>query len=873
MRGTGREGTGTGGAGYTDVEAASFARVRAQAQLTAGVRMEFMSDVALSEKEIRLRETCTDDLRTFARTFFPTIDRHAYVDGWHIGAIAETLTAIELGQIRLLLINMPPRHMKSMLLSVMYPAWVWIKKPWEKWMFGSYSADLSLELAGKSRDVIVSDLYRKFFGHIYQLRVRSNSLKRYRTTEGGTRYSTSVGAGATGMGGDKVVIDDAHATNQAESDKVRQATVDWYVDTMFSRVESQKTGVRIVCGQRVHLRDVSAAIIDHGTYHVLTMPAEFRSKTVCEITLPAAPTVDATPLKVGDSIRPVGEKHHRKITRRGKYQGEYLYQLEDSVYWWTILGERRLWRDPRTDHGEVLWPGSSDKAELELQRQQRPRTYETQFQQNPMAPEGAMFRVADWKKIRPEEAPEDIKWVRFWDLAGTKVEAGKKPDWTAGAKVGKSPSTKRRYLGHIARTQSAPADVIKLMKRMAARDGHMVPIYVEQEGGSHTKFALEYIAEQLDGYSVKAIPTGGSSKRERAQPVADKAALGFWSIFDDAALPEDEKWNRVFLEELESFPEGEHDDMCDGVSGGSAEIDKQERKGVMQWSDDHHTLRTVEATTFFGDDSLAPDGRWVPPKRFHVICGIRYDEIRRSGGMMVYVAVPPDGHKLADSIIPFREVPLEPGLAPMEIVARCRRIEGPQGKLYRGFADQVMATVVNPDNVKLQEVLAMDHGRVVDVWDRDPRAGLGLLRDQATIDELRPHPIFVGVMGRPRMFVIAADAQVKTPSNADGMLALRRDMGLFALDDRKTPNQLDEYPALAALLGAASFWWGSQAEKTDAELRDERLPDGLRPGTEVELTPGYNRHIARDMFRAEIENADDDDGETDLALVRRKFGG
>ena len=147
-----------------------------------------------------------------------------FVPGWHIDAIIEHLEAVTRGQIRNLLINVPPRHMKSLLVSVFWPAWEWIRWPERRWLYSSYAAQLSIRDSVKCRRLIESPWYQARWGDRFALTSDQNTKGRFDNNRSGYRLSTSVGGAATGEGGDRIVCDDPHNVQEAESDSIRKAT-------------------------------------------------------------------------------------------------------------------------------------------------------------------------------------------------------------------------------------------------------------------------------------------------------------------------------------------------------------------------------------------------------------------------------------------------------------------------------------------------------------------------------------------------------------------------------------------------------------------------------------------------------------------------
>lgn len=220
------------------------------------------------------QERASRSLREFVRQAFAIIEPSTpFVPGWHIDAIIEHLEGITFGHIRNLLINVPPRHMKSLLVSVLWPAWEWIRFPERRFLYSSYAAQLSIRDSVKCRRLIESPWYQERWGDHYALTGDQNTKGRFENDRSGYRLSTSVGGAATGEGGDRVVCDDPHNVQEAESDSVRKGTTDWWDVVMSTRVNDPRSAAKVVVMQRCHQRDLSGHLLEQGGWEHLRLPA------------------------------------------------------------------------------------------------------------------------------------------------------------------------------------------------------------------------------------------------------------------------------------------------------------------------------------------------------------------------------------------------------------------------------------------------------------------------------------------------------------------------------------------------------------------------------------------------------------------------
>jgi hypothetical protein len=146
-------------------------------------------------------------LREFTKAAWPTIEPGVdFQNNWHIDAISDHLEAVVNGDIKRLIINVPPRHMKSISVAVAMPAWTWVSQPHKKFLYASYAASLSIRDSTKCRRLIDSPWYKAHFGDKFRLTDDQNQKQRFENDKTGYRIATSVGNGAlTGDGGDLIV--------------------------------------------------------------------------------------------------------------------------------------------------------------------------------------------------------------------------------------------------------------------------------------------------------------------------------------------------------------------------------------------------------------------------------------------------------------------------------------------------------------------------------------------------------------------------------------------------------------------------------------------------------------------------------------------
>lgn len=247
---------------------------------------KYPDDVAKELQRLNFEEKMVD----FVAGAWKYIDPNPYKYGWHLEAIAEHLQAVTRGEIRRLVINVPPRTSKSSMVSVCFPAWTWAQSrkgplsgPHVQFLFASYAQSLSIRDSIKTRRLIESPFYQKYWGNHFQITSDQNTKVRFDNNAGGYRLSTSVDGALTGEGGSIIICDDPHNANEVESDLVRQGTLEWWDQSMSTRLNDPKTGAYIVIMQRLHESDLTGHVLskDTGNWVHLCLPMRYEADRHC----------------------------------------------------------------------------------------------------------------------------------------------------------------------------------------------------------------------------------------------------------------------------------------------------------------------------------------------------------------------------------------------------------------------------------------------------------------------------------------------------------------------------------------------------------------------------------------------------------------
>lgn len=440
---------------------------------------------------------------------------------WHHEVMCRYLERWAEGDIKRLVICMPPRHTKSELVSRRLPAYILGKYPDYDFVSASYGADLSRRMNRDTQRIIDSQLYRNLFPDttLYGANVRTVANNTYlRNSDmfevvgySGSYKSVGVGGGLTGHGFNRGVIDDPlKDAKEAQSPIVRRSNWEWYTDVFWTR-QAPDAGILITM-TRWNMDDMVGRILesmqqaDNEQWEFLILPAILESE------------------------------------------------------------DQRHPDDPR-EIGEPLWKDRFPIEFLEKARYQNSYSFAALYQQSPIPHGEALFDVSKINIIDYEPDCKEI--VRFYDLA---VTANKHSDYTVGLKMGIT-NNEDVIIFHVYRVQMKMPDVERGIISNAQIDGKEVPVRLEAEKAGIVQ--LDYLLErkELRGYNLsKKAPQG--DKYTRAQPFATRVNNGKVKLVRGG-------WNRAYLDELAVFPMGAHDDQIDASSGAFEFMDNQPRTEII----------------------------------------------------------------------------------------------------------------------------------------------------------------------------------------------------------------------------------------------------------------------------------------------------
>jgi predicted phage terminase large subunit-like protein len=320
-----------------------------------------------------LQALLRNDFRVFAEKVFLTLTPgQTFIRSWHLEAIAHQLERVRRGEIKRLIINMPPRSLKSIMSSVAFPAFILGLDPSRRLICASYSGELAKKHSNDFRAVLDSRWYRSTFPGTRVGPFKNNETE-IELTARGFRLATSVGGTLTGRGGDIIIVDDPLKPDDAFSETKRSGANQWFTNTLLSRLDDKRTGAIVVVMQRIHMDDMTGFLTGQSDeWEILNLPA------------------------IADHDGPVpcweGKPYFRKS-------------------------------------GEVLSPEREPLYVLEaLKTQIGSDAFSAQYQQMPVPPGGAMVKrhwIVRYKELPP--ASERVLVMQSWDTAN---KGGPQNDWS-----------------------------------------------------------------------------------------------------------------------------------------------------------------------------------------------------------------------------------------------------------------------------------------------------------------------------------------------------------------------------------------------------------------------------------------------------------
>jgi|LSQX01.3.fsa_nt_gb predicted phage terminase large subunit-like protein len=407
----------------------------------------------------------------FFKFYWDVINHEPLVDNWHIKYLCDELQIVAERVFKRekklydLIINIPPSTSKTSIVNIFFPLWCWVNDYSLQFISVSYSYQLSINISERCRDVMRSDLFKKYFFDV-KIKEDSDTKQLFRVVKdnqvGGFRYATSVGGTISGIHGHFILLDDPVNAVDSLSDTMIRNTNDWLDNVIFSRKVDNDVSVVILIMQRLHENDPAGYLLS-------------KNKNIKHICLPALQS---------DKISPPDLKKNYIID--GLLDGKRLSK--------EILEQKRI------EMGDYA--------------------FAMQYMQEIVPKAGSFFDVSKLLTINNIDEKEIIRKVRYWDKAGTH-QAG---CYTVGVKMAMLKNRTYAVLD-VVRGQWEASEREKIIRQVAELDGQQVTVFIEQEPGSGGKESAESTIRNLAGFRCIADrPTG--DKISRADTLAVQLNAG-----------------------------------------------------------------------------------------------------------------------------------------------------------------------------------------------------------------------------------------------------------------------------------------------------------------------------------------------------------
>jgi predicted phage terminase large subunit-like protein len=330
--------------------------------ITAAIHGEALTQ---REEDAQLRL----DFAAFAQRCFRELNPLTeFAMNWHVEIMAAKLTAVFQGRSRRLIINVPPRYLKSLLGSVAFPAWCLGRQPCTQILCVSYAQDLADKLARDCRRIMMCDWYQRAF--LARLSPQRQAVPEFETTAQGYRLATSVGGVLTGRGADLIIIDDPLKPEEALSQAQRRAANEWFDHTLYSRLNDKRNGAIVLIMHRLHEDDLVGHVLAQEPWEIVRFPA--------------------------------------------------IAEEDETFVVETVWGRRHFtrWR------GEALHPEREPPEMLEqIRRTIGEYNFAGQYQQAPSPLGGGLVKAAWFRQYTPGELPQCFdRVVQSWDTANKASE-------------------------------------------------------------------------------------------------------------------------------------------------------------------------------------------------------------------------------------------------------------------------------------------------------------------------------------------------------------------------------------------------------------------------------------------------------------------
>jgi predicted phage terminase large subunit-like protein len=507
-----------------------------------------------------------DDLYTFLKFAWKYIDSSDFTDGWPIQAVADHLQAVTDGDIKRLIINIPPRCAKSSLTSVAFPAWTWAQ-PWNnhtsgpgvQFLHASYAQQLSLRDSVKCRRLIESPWYQQLWGDRFRLTGDQNTKTRFDNDKGGSRLSTSVGSALTGEGGSIIVVDDPNAAQEAFSEATIHSTIEWWDSALSTRLNDPKQGAYVVIQQRLSEEDLTGHILskDVGEWTHLCLPMRYEWQR--------------------HSYSSIGWHDPRGLDA----EGDPLIEVNEDGERIAVSPEAEIELEKR--EGMLLWPERFGDREVGiLERQLGPWAAAGQLQQRPEPKGGGIIKSEWWQPWTNSVYPNMDFIIACVDTAYTAKTENDPSAMTVWGVFSQDTSVQapnqvlnrgnklieysRSYVETNPRAMLMYAwqgrfELHELVNKIShtCREFQVDTVLIENKAAGHSVAQEIKRLYGFEKFNLQMYDPKSQDKLSRLYSVQHLFAEGL-------VYAPNYQWANMVIDQVGQFPKGKHDDLVDTVS-------------------------------------------------------------------------------------------------------------------------------------------------------------------------------------------------------------------------------------------------------------------------------------------------------------------
>jgi predicted phage terminase large subunit-like protein len=476
-----------------------------------------------------------------------------YNDYQYIKVIADRLEAVSIGKIRRIIFNMPPRSMKSICVSVAWPAWILGNQPTARIIVASYSQNLSEKHSLDTRCVMKSDWYKELFPEV-KLSKDQNTKYKFQTVQRGFRIATSVGGTLTGEGGDFIIVDDPLNPAQALSETFRKRATNWFDQTLVTRLNDRKNGVIVLVMHRLHMEDLTGHLPSKpkNIWHHICLPMISEKAEIIYSSQKPAPPSPVIPVPSFPVIpaRDAGIQKNNEHRSQCRSTGMTPYFSTGMTSMYCSAGMTAPTEILYSrEEGQLLYPLDGGKEEIEMIKiELGSYAFAAQYQQNPLPLSSGIIKQ-EWLK-RYKNFPDNLSHVtQSWDTAVSTNAASDFSVCTTWTKI-----ENKFYLLDVYR---AKLEYPKLREQVLSLEARWAPHAILIEAKTSGQQLIQELKTNSDLPIIEIVPHNDKLTRfYQIVPIIESGRV---------FLPHQASWLNDFEYEVMIFPEARHDDQVDSM--------------------------------------------------------------------------------------------------------------------------------------------------------------------------------------------------------------------------------------------------------------------------------------------------------------------